>query len=228
MSGPFNPEWHRGAGDLPLPEWLKKYVREIPSNMHRGFIEPLPEWLKQYGTKVGENLERDFVEPFRTVEGTQEFVQGLIGPGNLVGGVVSRAAQGPLRSAAVRAKVNGKWKTFTGPTHGHAFMDAEDAGAALRGHVDDEGFIDAAGKYITRRQAKERGYFGKAEKDISQTVTVKNESTSKLLDALDLERGLHLRPVQRRLRHQRRRDGRRRPWAEAVGRDTRGVDAGDP
>jgi hypothetical protein len=145
-------------------------------------LSGLPKWLEDglvgYGNKVAGNVKRDYIDPLKTPEGQMQFLQDQIGFGTL--GAVGKAGGHKaakkvlekLRAAAVRSDDG---RIFEGTAHPFAFADGEDAGAVFSGHPDNEGFIHPTKGYITRRQAKEMGYFGKSEKDIDQTVQVKDE-----------------------------------------------------
>ncbi|MCC2626592.1 MAG: hypothetical protein K0S14_242, partial [Thermomicrobiales bacterium] len=97
-----------------------------------------------------------------------------------------------LRAAAVRSEDG---RIFEGSAHPMAFMEGEDAGAVFTGHADDEGFIHPTKGYITRREAKEMGYFAKSEKDIPQTVRVtETGDAGMLLEALEKNGGFTYDP----------------------------------
>jgi hypothetical protein len=165
-------------------------------------LSGLPKWLEDglvgYGNKVAGNVKRDYIDPLKTPEGQMQFLQDQIGFGTL--GAVGKAGGHKaakkvlekLRAAAVRSDDG---RIFEGTAHPFAFADGEDAGAVFSGHPDNEGFIHPTKGYITRRQAKEMGYFGKSEKDISQTVRVADVGDSPmLLEALEKNGGFTFDP----------------------------------
>ncbi len=167
-------------------------------------LQGVPKWLedgiRNYGNKVGQNLHADFVEPMKTAEGRMQWLKDWTTPGpGEMGAVLGKVGKAPaskalakLRAAAVRSEDG---RIFEGQAHPLAFMNGEDAGATFSGHADDEGFIHPTKGYITRRQAKEMGYFAKSEKDIPQTVQVAEAGDSPmLLDALEKNGGFTFDP----------------------------------